>query len=273
MQYYAMERLLYRLSTSPHAGKFVLKGALLLNVWGMSRQRPTRDIDLLGQLPNQVPPLVSIVQDVCAQVVEPDGLAFDADSVAGTVIKEDADYEGVRITFRGTLQRMRIPMQIDVGFGDVVFPAITVVEYPVILGQTAPRLRCYSRETVIAEKFEAMVKLGFLNSRMKDFYDVWALSRQFEFEGAVLATAIEKTFARRGTPLTREPTAFSPEFAADKAKIAQWRGFLRKSNLTAAPADLVTVTGEVSAFLTPPAAALMAGIPFAQTWKPNGPWI
>ncbi len=273
LQYYAMERFLYRLSISKHADKFVLKGALMLTAWGASSIRPTRDIDLLGQLPNQVDDLVKVIHDMCVQDVEPDALVFDPTSITGRVIKEDADYEGVRVTFRGSLQNVPLPMQIDVGFGDVVFPGVFATEYPTILGQAAPKLRGYSRETAVAEKFEAMVKLGLLNSRMKDFYDIWLLSRQFDFDGATLAGAIEKTFTHRGTTVTPEPTAFSPAFATDGSKVAQWRGFLRKSRLDEAPPELVAVSEAIREFLSAPAAAIRDGRSFTQIWRAAGPWI
>jgi hypothetical protein len=192
--------------------------------------------------------------------------------VAGVVIKEDADYEGIRVKFRGVLQNVPLPMQIDVGFGDVVFPSPSVIEFPTILDHTAPKLRAYSRETVVAEKFEAMVKLGLLNSRMKDFYDIWLLSRQFGFDGPTLATAIEKTFRNRGTAITSQPTAFSLEFASDPSKGAQWQGFLRKSRLTDAPSDLATVVEALAAFLSLPAIAVSGGRPFTMAWSAPGPW-
>jgi len=173
LQYYAMERFLFRLSVSSHVEKFILKGALMMTAWGAPATRPTRDIDLLGYVPNQVESLVEIIREVCCQEVEPDALSFDPTTATGIVIKADADYEGVRVTSRGSLQNMPIPMQIDIGFGDIVFPAPAITEYPVILNHARPKLRGYSRETTVAEKFEAMVKLGLLNSRMKDFFDVW----------------------------------------------------------------------------------------------------
>jgi len=171
LQYCAMERFLYRLAQSPHADKFVLKGALMFTAWRAAASRPTKDIDLLGKTKNTVA-VLRIVQDVCAHEAEPDGLVFDAATAEGEVIKEDADYEGVRITFRGSLQNARVSTQIDVGFGDVVTPSPVMVEYPTILEFAPPRLRGYTPETVVAEKFEAMVKLGQLNRRMKDFYNI-----------------------------------------------------------------------------------------------------
>ncbi len=272
LQYYAMERFLYRLAQSPHADRFVLKGALMFHVWGAPTSRPTKDIDLLGRMENTTAALTEVMRDICGQDVEADGLVFDPQSVAAVVIKEDADYEGVRVTFRGSLENARIAMQIDIGFGDVMYPGPEMTEYPTILEYAAPRLRGYARETAIAEKFEAMVKLGLLNSRMKDFYDIWVLSRQFDFEGAELASAIAKTFAHRGTTVTPQPTAFSKDFATDSTKVMQWQAFLRKSRLNDAPAELGKVIGAVAAFLTSPAEAICGDHSFTETWRAPGPW-
>ena len=180
LQYFAMERFLFRLSRSPYAGRFVLKGALMLRVWGAPSSRPTKDMDLLGHMDNDVGALVAVVQQVCRSEVEPDGLVFDATSVTGAKIKEDAEREGARIRFLCQLDNARVSMQIDVGFGDVVIPPAMDAEYPVLLDLPAPRLRVYPKETLVAEKFQAMVFLGRLNSRMKDFFDIWLLARQFD---------------------------------------------------------------------------------------------
>ena len=187
LQYFAMERFLYRLSQSAHADRFVLKGALMLQVWRSPDIRPTMDIDLLGRTSNAEDDLMAQLRDILAVDVEPDGLAFDADSIRTERITEGANYEGIRIRFPGTLATARIHMQIDAGFGDVVYPAPEAADLPTMLDFPAPRLLCYSRESVIAEKLEATVKLGMLNSRMKDFYDIWLLSRQFDFNGPDLA--------------------------------------------------------------------------------------
>lgn len=272
LQYYAMERLLYRLAQSPYANHFVLKGALMFPAWRAPASRPTKDIDLLGHIENSTSVLAAAIRDVCGQAVEADGLVFDPASVAAVVIKEDADYEGVRVTFRGWLENVRIAMQIDVGFGDVMYPGPEVTDYPTILGHSAPRLRGYARETAVAEKFEAMVKLGLLNSRMKDFYDIWLLSRQFDFDGTKLVSAIEKTFACRGTTVIPQPTAFSPEFATDPTKMMQWQAFVRKSRLSDAPAELAAVIDAVAVFLATPAAAASSGRFLGQIWRAPGPW-
>lgn len=172
LQYYGMERFLYRLSVSRHSDKFVLKGALMLVAWRATTTRPTRDIDLLGHLPNRQDLLIEVIRDTCTQEVEPDAIVFDIGTIQAVPIREDSAYQGTRISFRGMLQNIPIPMQIDVGFGDIVFPASTIATYPTVLDHATPILHGYSKESVIAEKFETMVKFGLLNSRMKDFFDV-----------------------------------------------------------------------------------------------------
>jgi hypothetical protein len=232
LQYYAMERFLYWLARSPHARRFVLKGALLFRAWDAPASRPTKDIDLLGRMENRVEAVVPVFRAVCEQPVEPDGMAFHAHTVVGAPIREDADYAGVRVTFLATLQNARVAMQVDVGFGDVVTPAARPTIYPTLLDFPAPRLQGYSRETVVAEKFEAMVKLGLVNSRMKDFYDIWLLARQLDLDGPTLASAITRTFANRKTAVAPLPFALTAAFAADASKQTQRRAFLRKSKLT-----------------------------------------
>jgi predicted nucleotidyltransferase component of viral defense system len=272
LQYFAMERFLFRLSVSPHGERFVLKGALMLATWEISLTRPTSDIDLLGSVANDVEQIVAIVKEVCRQEVEPDGLEFNADTVTGERIAEEAEYEGVRVRFRGNLGTARVSMQIDVGFGDAVVPAPVTIDYPTLLDLPAPQVRGYSKESVIAEKFHTMVRRGVLNSRMRDFFDVWALSRQFDFDGAVLAAAIRETFGRRDQLLGRRPVALTEEFAADKSKVAQWRGFLRKNLLRDAPSELKVVIQALAAFLGPVAEALHEDQEFRGRWRAQGPW-
>ncbi len=272
LQYFAMERFLYRLSLSSQAERFILKGALMFTVWGAPASRPTRDIDLLGHMNNSIDSLVPVFRDVCQQVVEPDGMVFDITSLVGQVIKEDADYSGVRVTFLALLENARVPMQIDIGFGDVVVPDAALTEYPTILEFSAPQLRVYPRETVVAEKFEVMVKLGRLNSGLKDFFDLWLLARSFEFDGTTLSTAVTQTFANRQTAIAAEPYALTAAFANDPVKQTQWKGFLRKSRLEIAPQDLPAVIEVISGFLLPLAAALSAGQTFPSAWHPYGPW-
>lgn len=273
LQYFAMERFLYRLSQSPHADRVVLKGALMFNVWQTPTSRPTKDIDLLGRLDNNPSVLGAVIRDVCRQPVEDDGLVFDSTTISASIIKEDADYEGVRVTFRGNLENTRIAMQIDIGFGDVISPRAEAMVYPTILDHSKPKLYGYPRETVVAEKFEAMVKLGMLNSRMKDFYDLWVISRQFDFVGTRLITAIERTFANRGTTINAHPIAFSPAFTEDAAKGKQWQAFVKKSRLRDVPTEMEAVVDVISAFLQAPAVAVAERESFSRVWHAPGPWV
>ena len=194
---YAMERFLYRLSQAAFSDNFILKGALLFTAWNVRERRTTLDIDLLAHYSNQISAIEKVVKEVCAVDVTPDGLRFDPVSVVGAKIKEDADYEGVRVKFTGFLGKSRIPMQIDFGFGDTIYPLPKMIHYPVIFDFPAPRLKGYAPETVVGEKFEAMVQLGALNSRMKDFYDLWLLMRRFDFQGQILTEALKRTFEHR----------------------------------------------------------------------------
>ncbi|HEX2980841.1 MAG TPA: nucleotidyl transferase AbiEii/AbiGii toxin family protein [Anaerolineaceae bacterium] len=251
LQYYANERFLYRLGESPHGKQFVLKGALVFLAWRAPLTRPTRDMDFLGYTSNSVDNLVHIVQDVCAQPVEADGMIFDPKSVQGEMIKEDADYQGVRISFQGFLGKAQIPMRLDVGFADVVTPSSDELELPTILDQMSkPCVRAYPPETVIAEKFQAMIALGRINSRMKDFYDIWFMARSMEFDFHLLRKAVVNTFERRKTAIPEEiPTALTNEFADQKQ--ALWAGFLKKSQIEDAPIMFVDVIQVLKEFFNP----------------------
>lgn len=225
LQFYAMERFLYRLSQSALADRFILKGALMLQVWEAPQSRPTMDIDLLGKTDNNPEALQARIREVLQAPAFDDGMVFDGDSLQTEGITEEADYQGVRIRFQASLHSARVRLQLDVGFGDVVLPPPEQLAYPALLDFPAPTLWCYSRESAIAEKFQAMVALGELNSRMKDFYDIWLLARQFDFSLPSLAGAITATFEQRDTALPRPPI-FSEEFATDKQP--QWRAFVRR---------------------------------------------
>lgn len=270
LQYYAMERFLYRLACSAHVRRFILKGALMLRVWRSPEIRPTMDIDMLGRTSNDEAGIVKQIREIMTVDVEPDGLSFDPASVQAERITEDAEYAGIRIRFRGLLDTARVALQIDIGFGDIVYPEPEESDLPVMLDFPAPRLLCYSRESAIAEKFEAMVKLGILNSRMKDFYDIWLLSRQFDFAGANLAEAIRLTFERRETPLTAAIDAFSESFI--EAKQVQWTAFWRRLQHEHVPASFHEVVTAVTVFLAPLAAALSQGHTVSGNWVAPGPW-
>ena len=272
LQYYAMERFLYRLSTTPHRARFVLKGALMLHVWDAPLARATKDLDFLGRLDNSLENLEGVVREVCTTEVEPDGMVFDPATVKTERIKEDADYEGVRARFVGLLGKARIAMQIDVGFGDVVTPGEETITYPVLLDFPAPELAGYPRETVVAEKFQAMVYLRTLNSRMKDFYDVWLLASQYAFEGALLAKAIAATFTNRETSIDAAPIAFTPDFTEQASTLAQWTAFRNRLPNTGCPAKLSQVVTFLDEFLLPIARACESGESFDRRWSPGGPW-
>jgi hypothetical protein len=201
-------------------------------------------------------------------------MIFDPDSVTSERISESAEYEGIRVHLRGNLGSARVNLQIDIGFGDVVSPEARIIEYPSLLGHPKPRLRGYSRESVIAEKFHAMIRHDLLNSRMKDFYDIWLLSRHFDFDGTSLTDAICKTFARRDTELTDHPVgAFTEAFYRDPAKATLWLAFVRKFRLEPAPPSFEEVVLAVSAFLQPIVDALVRGPSPVIQWKAGGAWM
>ena len=272
-QYYALERWLYRLARSEHRSHFVLKGALMLLVWKLPVTRPTRDIDLLGRVGNDLEKVRAIMAAICQMPVEDDGMVFDSAGVATSRIAEDADYEGVRATFQATLGNVRLPMQIDIGFSDLVTPEPVSITYPTLLGQPAPELSAYNRETAIAEKFEAMVKLGELNSRMKDFFDVWLLSQKEGFRAQELGAAVARTFQRRDTPISVDPVCFGEAFAASAAKAVQWQAFVRRGRFADPVPAFAEVVGAVAGFLRPVCSALLTGRMEISVWPPGGPWM
>ncbi len=270
---YANERLLYRLSRSPFRGTFVLKGAMLFELWTNTPHRATRDIDLLGVGDATIPHLVEVFRTICATDVEPDGIIFDAKSVRGSAIQEDQGYEGVRLRMNAQLARAKITVQVDIAFGDVMIPGPREEAYPVLLDQPAPVLNVYPRESVVAEKLEAMVSLGIVNSRMKDFYDLQEFAITFDFDGAPLRDAIKATFDRRKTPIpVKPPTALTQVFSTDADKISQWRAFTRKLGDGERQLDLSDVVISLAEFLMPPLQAAAAGVPFRRVWHPRSGW-
>jgi predicted nucleotidyltransferase component of viral defense system len=270
---FMIERLLYRLSRSPYCDEFILKGAMLFQVWTNQIHRPTRDLDLLGKGKRTLAELARIFRDIGALIVEDDGLVFDPATVTAERIKEDQEYEGARIGCRAQLGQARIDLQVDVGFGDALVPCPDNITYPTMLAFPAPVLRAYPRQTVVAEKFQAMVNLGIANSRMKDFFDLRFMAQKFDFDGESLCKAIQATFHRRKTELpTKPPLALTPEFSTDAAKKRQWQAFLKKGKLDAAGATFEQVCAFLNAFLMPPTLALNAGKEFHKSWPPAGPW-
>lgn len=242
----------------------------MLRVWQSPENRPTMDIDMLGKTSNDESRIVAQVNEIIEVPVEPDGLNFDKSSIQTETITKDSDYHGIRVRFRGTLDSARVNMQIDIGFGDVIHPGPTESELPSMLDFPPPRLLCYSLESAIAEKFEAMIKLGILNSRMKDFYDIWMLSRQFDFAGYQLQQAIELTLKHRGTVLTNEISAFQKAFVVEKQ--VQWTAFRKRLGQEHLPQNLEAVVQQIAEFLDPVAAAILAGKTFQLSWGAQQGW-
>jgi len=284
---YGRERLLYRLSRSEWRDRFVLKGASLFAVWAEEPFRTTRDVDrtgtatvfrgrkaggsplvdLLGLVPPDVNTLEAVFRSVCEQEVEPDGLVFRADSVRARQIQEQRPYQGIRVTLLATLKRTRVALQVDVGTGDAVVPPAEEIEYPTLLDMPAPRLRAYSRYTVVAEKFSAMAELGMANSRVRDYYDIWVLAREFEFEGDVLRSAIDATFRQRRAETPKEsPVGLSEAYAEAAQRF--WSAFLRRSVPAESSVTLRGVVSGIRAFLEP----VLSGAVRGRVWRPGKGW-
>jgi predicted nucleotidyltransferase component of viral defense system len=268
---YALERLLYRLSISAYADQFLLKGALLFDLWFDIPHRPTRDADFLGLGSTELPDLETIFRNVCTVKAE-DGMTFRPETVQAAEIRKEANYAGVRVTLLGLIDGARCPVQIDIGFGDAVTPGPEEVQYPVMLPNfQAPKLRVYPRYTVVAEKLEAITVLGIANSRMKDFFDLWILSRYTEFDGDTLQRAVRATFDRRRTELPSDvPFGLTDDFARDTLKRTQWQAFLGKNKLEAL--ELQALVSALRNFLLPPISAANADVHFPQHWPAGGPW-
>ena len=244
---FAIERLLFRLSRSRYADRFVLKGAMLLMAWFKDPYRGTRDLDLLGFGDPSPNVMLATFREILA-LDAGDGVVFDAGALRVDRIREEPEYGGLRLRTTASISGARINLTIDIGFGDALEPGAEVIDYPAMLDLPAPRLRAYARETVIAEKFHAMVALGRVNSRMKDFYDIWILSRSFAFNDDRLSRAIAATFTRRGTAIPTDlPDALTPAFALDEQKQRQWLVFVE--DVALGPGDLADVIKDLAAFL------------------------
>ncbi len=273
LQRYALERLLYRLSCSEYSDRFVLKGAMLFSLWSEEAFRATKDVDFLGYGSSDSKLLTKTFQDICDLKVQDDGLWFQRDTVRVDETRKDQHYDGVRVKLLVRLGTARISVQADVGFGDVITPGIESVDYPVLLDHPSPKLRVYPKETVIAEKLQAMVHLGEANSRMKDFYDLWVMARIFDFSGELLSEAICATFERRNTELPGDlPIALSPGFFEDDRRIAMWQAFFQRSDLN----EVEPLFGEVGdllrLFLSPVLKGADQGKVYRANWSKAGPW-
>lgn len=271
---YAIERLLYRISISNYNSKFVLKGANLFYVWTGERARMTKDIDLLGNLIPDNNDLREIMRDICSVAdSSKDGLTFDLNNISISEIRENQIYGGLRVNIVCSLHSAIIRIQVDVGFGDSIYPNFEMIEYPSILEMEKPHLQSYSKYTVVAEKFDAMIQLGIANSRMKDFFDIWYMTGLFDFKGQVLQKAIKRTFARRGTKMPVSiPLCFSDIFKIDSQKNTQWKAFVKKSDMKIAVPDFETVVDSISEFIMPVVYSDIKSEEFNKNWHSGKGW-
>ena len=266
--WYALERLLYRLSKSRYSDRYILKGAMLFSLWSGKTFRPTKDMDFLGYGESSSEYLKGVFTEIIQMKDEQDdGLIFLSESLDVKPIREEQEYGGQRITVLALLGTARIRLQIDVGFGDAITPSPQKVQYPTLLEMSAPEILTYNRETVIAEKFHAINVLGLTSSRMKDYYDVWILSKQFEFDGNLLAHAIQKTFERRKTPIPSElPLGLTQEFYSDNIILTRWNSFVNKIELTVVEKSLEAVIQSLQVFFSDIIKAISGGRDFKYTW-------
>ncbi len=264
---YALERLLYRLSLSPERDAFVLKGAMLFTAWLTDPFRPTQDLDLLGSGDQDAAAIANRFRGILATEVLDDGVAFEIAGLRAAPIREEARYGGVRVRTMAIIAGAKVPIQIDIGFGDAVTPAPVELDYPTLLDAPKPKLKAYPMETVVAEKFEAIVTLGVANTRIKDFYDLWMIATTFDFESTTLLSALHRTFERRDTPWPKQPPlGLTAAFAADKAVL--WRAFITRERLGDAPQSFEEVITGIGHFLLP----ILEGLPLAR-WSASGAWM
>ena len=270
---YAFERWLYRLAQSEHAESFILKGAMLFVLWTRDQPRKTMDLDLLVTADLTEAGLRSAFSKIARTKVDPDGLTFDAHTMIVEPIRDEAEYYGLRAKFLARLGNIRISLHIDIGIGDAVWPEPELILYPTLLDMPAPRIRAYRKETTIAEKLDAMLELGMVNSRMKDFYDIAVLGDLFSFSGTELQRAVRVSLKlRKLTSLSESPVAFTDEFAQDKDKNIQWGAFLRRIGKSSVALPLQRVVIKIRNFLLPVLQALNARTEFNEVWEPGGPW-
>lgn len=270
---YFQERFLYRLSISKFSNHFVLKGGLLFICFKMPSSRPTKDIDFLAeQVKNDHDDIKLIFRDIAKATCD-DGVIFDSSSITTERIKEDADYEGIRLKIVATLGQARKRMQMDIGFGDIIIPKAKVIKFPTLLEEKPPKVRVYSIESIISEKFETMVKLAMANSRMKDFYDVYSLSLSNNFQGNRLKKAIEATFQRRETPIPDNPLVFREEFYENKERQKQWAAFIRKLRLYDVSQEFNEIMRKIIYFLEPVIISIKDRTNIDKSWDPiSGCW-
>jgi hypothetical protein len=271
LQYFAIERFLYRLSKTEWGERFIVKGAIMLRAWGTPLGRPTRDIDFLGHIDNSPVAVAGVVRECLAVVCPDDGLVFDPEIQMAEINTQDA-YPGVRVVMHGGLDGGTFRLQLDISIDDAVVPDPEWVDYPTLLDLDGPRILAYRPVTALAEKYETIVSKGLTNSRLKDYYDIWLLSKAHHYSGSELAAAIVATFAHRGTTLPTEvPPGLTEGFYSNPDAQNRWRSFLATKRIDA-PGDLAEVCGAIAVFIVPPTAAAAAGSPFESSWEPSSGW-
>lgn len=269
---FGLERFLYRLGQSPHADSFVLKGAMLFFAWTGAAARPTRDLDLLAKVDADPATVRRAIEAVCRMKVEDDGVEFRPELMQIEPIQALRQFGGFRVLVPGLLGRIRLQVQIDLGFGDAVTPAPQRLTYPTLLDFPAPELAAYHMETVIAEKLEAIVKLGLTNTRTKDYYDLLVLARTFDFNGQELASSLAVTFRNRSTEIpTGIPDGLTDAFAADTAARGRWQAFLTRNDLPR-DSEWPQAVAAIRSFVMDPLRAATANGEFRRSWSADGPW-
>ena len=268
---YAVERFLFRLGRSPYRRRFVLKGAMLFALWNESFHRQTQDIDFAAYGSSDTDDIVPALQHICRIAVD-DGVTFDAGHMTTAPIRGATDKGGIRIRFPATVDRARVTVQVDIGFGDSIQPPPADAEFPSLLDTATSRVLAYPKEAVVSEKFRATVEHGEQTSRYKDFFDLYEMARRFPFDGARLVQALAATFDGRPAPTADIPLALTTGFYSNTTRGVRWRTYLTKRGRLRAPMDFSAVGELVRLFLTPPWNALSGGSRFATAWPPGGPW-
>lgn len=273
---YAIERLLYRISVSQHRDRFILKGATLFTLWADAPYRSTGDLDLLGRGDNAPETLRAIFAEIAAIEPRPhDGLAFETQKISAGLLRADTAYSGVSLRFHAKLGRAKLPILVDIGFGDIITPGPELIEFPSLLDMPKAQLKSYPPETVIAEKLEAMTALGLVNSRVKDLYDLWAISQAFDLDGARVTQAVEATYRRRGTKLDASvPAMLTVTYSGDTSRQQMWRAFLDgRAEIENAPKELADIAAQVIPFVAPILSAAAEGAPLGAWSAKRRSWI
>lgn len=272
LQYYVIERFLYRLGKTQHKDNVILKGAMMFIVWNMPYARATRDIDLLARTDNSMGNVVQMIKDVCKIEYPNDGMTYLQETIRSEQIIEDGSYQGVRVKLIAMLGSVRTTVQIDFGFGDIVFPKPENIDFPSLINLPTAELKGYPKETVIAEKFHVMISRGLLNSRMKDFYDLWLLINTFDFDMNVIRESIKKTFANRKTEIDLDLVVFSEDFDNDTDKNIQWKAFIGKSTGLPAPENFKDIAKMIKVFIFPVINSIGKNSADKYIWQSPGPW-